>query len=359
MAVQQALALESPDTAVDTRDFFEFVSGALNVAIRQAYIQSVRHVPGAYGWFYHRTDVANPDARVQHLLNHLGKGPLLRFLQETRPPVVISTYPTPAGVISDLKREHRFHGANLAVVTDYTVHGQWVHPRVDTYFVGAPEVRDGIVRRWRIPPERILVTGIPVDLSFAAPVDRAALRRRWGFDDRPVVVFMAGGYGMIGDFGRVVSALADLPQDLILAVVGGKNPARQAEAQAAGQGRRNPVYALGYVDPILDLLGAADILVSKAGGLTVSEALCQAVPLVIYRPIIGQETRNTTYLVRRGAARWARNRKQLVATVADLIRDPGARAELSANARAAAHPDAAREVARFALNCLKEQVAVP
>lgn len=353
-AIEKALRDVEPTLQIEERDYFTFVNLTLNHVVREAYIQSVRHVPGMYGAFYHLTDKVTPKSVVQRSINRMGQAPLGEFLAAQKAPLVISTYSTPAGILSDLKERGIWQGTNVVAVTDYTVHAQWIHPNVDLYFVGAPEVKEGLVRRG-IAPERVEVSGIPVDPIFGTKVDRAWARRKLGLGDGPVVMFMGGAYGMISDFGRVVHMLGNLPQGAEVLVAAGRDHRRQEESAQAAVGTRNKVHIVPFTEHVEELFAASDVLVTKAGGLTVSEALCQGVPMVIYRPIPGQEIRNVDYLCKHEAALTASNIDELEQRVQWLLDHPKQRAALGQKALSLAHPEAASRVAERVIALLRSR----
>ncbi len=326
-------------------DYFEFVDHRLNRLVARTYVLSVRHVPLLWHAFYRGTSRIAPDSALQRFLNGLGRQRLLRHLEERRPRIVVNTFPTPAGVLSTLRGYGEVTAANLVVITDYTVHSQWLHPNVDRYYVGSESVRDGMIRRG-IPAERILATGIPIHPRFRDLPPRDEARRALGLDERPTVLAMAGAYGMMGGFPEIIAEL--LAQDVpcqILAIAG-----RDAQLKAAlGQlqpGRRASLHVFGFVEDIERLYAASDFVFGKAGGLTVTESLQCGLPMLIYRPIPGQEQVNAAFVADQGAGIWVRERSGLGPAFRELATDAQRRSGLAEGARRLARPDAAAVIAK-------------
>ncbi len=342
-----ALALDALEPPIPhwEEDYFDFVDRRLNRLIARTYVLSVRHAPIAWRAFYRGTSQISPDSAMQRFLNSLGRHRLLEHLEKRRPRVVLNTFPTPAGVVSTLKQREKVDLPNLVVVTDYTVHSQWLHDRVDRYYVGSDDVRDGLLRRG-VPPERVLATGIPVHPRFVNPPSRAQALRHLGLEDKPTVLAMAGAYGMIGGFPRIVEEVIAEDLDCQIVAVAGRDPQlRQALGQISAQGKTRLV-SFGFVQEMEYLYAACDFVFGKAGGLTVTEALACQRPMLVYRPIPGQEQVNAAYIERAGAGIWVRSPEDLLGSFRRMCQDTELRDRQAMAARRIARPDAAAEIAK-------------
>jgi len=341
-----------PQVQVEVVDFFErFVNPAVNRLTRTLYVRSVRHAPRLWGAFYYATGNIPPDSAAQRLINRLGKARLLAHLREHGPHLVVSVHPTPAGSLSELKGEGKASQPSAVVLTDYAVHSQWIHPHVDLYCVASEEVRAGLVDLG-VPAQRIRVTGIPVDPAFAEPLDRREVARRLGLEPaRTTVLVMAGAYAMLGGILEVHRVLLTLPHRVQAVFVCGRDQALVERLRQRSR-RRPDFHVHGFVSNVHEWMAAADLLVTKAGGITVSEALVRELPMVIYRPIPGQEEWNTRMLVTAGAAHVARGPEELARVLERLLADPAALESMRAAARRVRRPNAAREAAEAILQLL-------
>lgn len=343
--LEAAWRRSSPRVRVEVVDFFErFVNPALNRFTRTLYVRSVRHAPRLWGAFYYATGNIRPDSGTQRFINRLGKARLLAYLRQYNPHGVVSVHPTPAGSLSELKGEGKVSQPSAVVMTDYAVHSQWIHPHVDLYCVASEEVRAGLADRG-VPPQRIRVTGIPVDPAFAEPLDRAEVARKLGLDPaRATVLVMAGAYAMLGGIVDVHRVLLGLPRPVQAVFVCGRDEALVRRLRQRSR-RRPDVHVHGFVSNVHEYMAAADLLVTKAGGITVSEALVRELPMVVYRPIPGQEEWNTRMLVAAGAALVARDPEELAQVLQRLLADPAALEAMRQAARRIRRPHAAREAA--------------
>lgn len=351
-ALAEAMAELRPDVRTVSVDFFDLINPVFNAAARLAYIYSVRKAPVLWREFYQRTARIDPDSFLQQRLYHLGESALRRTVEATQARVLVSTHPTPGGVVAELDRDGKLDPAPVltaTVITDYVLHSQWVHPHTGLYLAPCQEVARELVARG-IPASRIEVTGIPIRKGFRMPVDRQAARLRWGLaPEIPVVLVMIGAYGMMRGAVEACRRLAFLSEPLQLVVVAGYDRQLFHAVSAAVSASPHPVRVLGYVEDVPQLMAASDILVTKAGGLTVSEALAMGTCTVIYSPIPGQEEGNAEYLRRHGAAEVAPSPAALEDLVGALLRDPRRRRLLADNARALGRPGAAVDAAALIL----------
>lgn len=337
-ALAASLAELAPSLRVERVDVFDRISPALNEATRYAYIQCLIHVPLLWREVYERTRHVPPDSPWQ-LLDRAAARRVGRFLAGKRPRAVVATHPGPARLAGALRAAGQLDAPVFAVVTDYVVHGLWAHPGADWYLVGHEAVRDGLTARG-IDPARVAVTGIPIHPRFGRPADRERLRRAWQLGPEPVVLFMAGSAGLVRGMEDACRALVQAQGRFQLLVVAGRDGVLERRLRAAVAGAARPARVLGFVDRVDELMSLADLLLSKAGGLTVSEALAKGLPMVIYRPIPGQEEGNAAFLVAHGAARVTREPQELVAQVQHLLRSPGLRAQMAAAASQLGRPQA-------------------
>ena len=324
--------------------FARFVHPVFDALTKFSYIQSVRRAPGLYGLFYRLTGEIRPDSATQKFINRMGMDRLERYLAEESPDAVCCVHCTPAGTMSDLRLAGRSTVPCLTVITDYVTHSQWIHPAVDRYCVPNDTVRDGLAARG-IPAERIVVSGLPVERKFLKELDRGALRRQYGLrPDVPVVLVMAGAYAMLGGVLDVTRALAQFARPIQVLVVCGYDRRLEDQVRARAAGSPHPFHVVGYVDTVEELMTMSDVLVTKAGGVTVSEALVKRLPMLIYRPIPGQEEGNTRFLLAHGVALAPRTPAQLVAHLDQLLGDPARLAAMAEAAGSLGRPDAAEVV---------------
>lgn len=343
-AIGLQLLLSQASAKVGLLDYYKFVNPFLDNAIRWAYLSSVRFVPSLWKRFYTATQRIDPESPTQQFLNRIGIESFYEAIRPEPPKVIVSTYPTAAGVVSTLKRQGRLDALNYVVMTDYSIHSQWIHQFVDRYFVGGDDMKEALLERG-VPADRVVVSGIPVDSRFEAPVNEDAVRKGLGLGPDPIILFMGGSYMPITEFQQMLPELDQVEAPHATIVVAGREENRRRVAMEYQKRATHPMVVLGYVDNVHELMGISSILVSKAGGLTTTEALCRGVPMLIYRPIPGQEDANANYVVRHGAGFLAKDHGDVSEMLAHLLTHPWELKAMMRQARTLGHPDAASVIA--------------
>jgi UDP-N-acetylglucosamine:LPS N-acetylglucosamine transferase len=275
-------------------------------------------------------------------------GPFLRrqvkaLFQAERPDVIIGVLPAINEVLVSAAQPV---GARLEVVlTDWhSVHPFWCAPGVDHYTASTDSARADCLR-FGATPDAVDVVGIPVRREFAllGPDSRHELLTRVGLDPaRFTILAMVGAEGS----PRAMANLAALTRsglDAQLVVVCGYSRSLRARIEALPS--RMPLRALGFVEDISGLMRSADLLVTKAGGLTLAEAFCCGMPVVVHDVLPGQEAGNLEYVLERGAVAYAPTPAALAHTIAELFSDQDRRQRLAECGARLARPDAARVIA--------------
>ncbi len=330
-------------------DFFEEFAPSLNLLGKFAYTQSVQFFPELYGTFFDLTNKM-PTSPVVHELAQVGYAKATSFIDAWRPQAVISTYPIAGGVVSDLKASGHRHLVSATVVTDYGVHRTWLHPATDVFFVASREVGEDIASRG-IPWERITVSGIPIHERFSEQLDQAACRVELGLDNR-FTVMLTSAAGTTGDLKDITKAL--VTSGIQVVAVTGTNKRLRRRLQPV-QKKHPLAHVLGYVREMNRVMCASDVLVGKAGGLTVSESLAMGLPLIIFNPVPGQETYNVDFLVNYGAGLWARDEDDVIEKVRFLSTHPRRLSQMAENADMLGKPAAARAVCERVLAAIDEE----
>jgi processive 1,2-diacylglycerol beta-glucosyltransferase len=350
-AIDQALRQLEPDIEVETIEYFEtFVSVTWARVARASYLGSITYTPQLYGVFYDVTEQVPPDSLVQRALNLIGRDNLERYLATHPVDVVLSVYPTPSGALSELRGQGKTDVPFATLVTDYAVHSQWVHPHCDLFMVAASDVAAEITARG-IQASRIVTVGLPVDAKFTRPIEREPAAAEFGLDpDKFTVLAVAGAFGATPGAREQLDALIALPGDWQGVYVCGKNQRLYRSASAAVPDKlKGRIKVTGFTTKMEVLMSASDVLVTKAGGLTVSEALVRGVPMIIFKPIPGQEDFNTQYLVKHDAALIADDKKSLVVALRSMLEDRVRHTEMKRAAAELGRPDAALRAAQALL----------
>jgi processive 1,2-diacylglycerol beta-glucosyltransferase len=343
LALAEALRRLDGGASVACVDAFRFTSPLIRWAILRSYHSLIRHQPDVWEYLYDNAAVHRQVQHLRGLLHRYHAARLRRVLDDVRPDAIACTQAYPCGMVADFKRQHGLNAPIVGVLTDHAPHLYWFHELVDMYVVPSERVRERFLERG-VAASRIRVIGIPVDLAFCQSQDREAAARRYGVSLADPVILLMGGSTGFGALRQILGALDTLPQRCQLVVVAGTNePLRR---WVCGRRFRHRVIALGYVEDIPALMELATVLISKPGGMTISEALAKRVPMVLVNPIPGQEAYNARHLVAEGAALEA-GPETVRQTVRDLLESPTRLASLRGRLGELARPMASLETARL------------
>jgi processive 1,2-diacylglycerol beta-glucosyltransferase len=355
-AVEAALHQLVPDALVNNIDVLELTNRVFRRVYGKLYLDLVNQAPHVLGYFYDLMDKPsksgkNRGDRFRLALEKLNLKPFRRLLTDKPWDLAINTHFLPAEIIAALRRKGKIALPQTIATTDFDTHRLWVNQPCERYFTATHEGAL-YLHAWGVPPEDTLATGIPVHPVFAAPKDRAGCLARQGLvGDRPIVLQMAGGFG-VGPVEKMAQALLSGEVPIELVVSAGRNDKLKKELEALPVPPRHRLKVLGFTREIDELMNVADLVVSKPGGLTTSEVLARGAVMMIVNPIPGQESRNSDFLLENGAAVKVNNTATLAHKVTMLLSDPKRLEQLRANVRRVARPRAAFTVAEESLKLL-------
>ena len=321
-AVIEGILIKDPSAKIIHLDFGDFLNKPINTIIKSVYSEIIKYVPKLWGKLYYKTAQVQPKSIGQRLLSRLGRSNFLEYIDEFKPDFIVCTYPTVSSILAQLRMENLLQIPIVTIITDYTVHSHWVHPGVDCYIVSCEEVKESLLS-WGIKAHSIRVTGIPVSLSFEADLDRGSILAKLGLKhDLPTFLMMGGSYGVLKSAKRICKKLADSLVPVQVIVVCGKNEKLFRSLETVISQARNPIVRLEYVHNVEELMSVSHLIITKAGGLTVSEALRKHLPLLIYKPIPGQEEENAHFVQSIGAGLVAENEFELGQFLSHFLRNP-------------------------------------
>jgi processive 1,2-diacylglycerol beta-glucosyltransferase len=340
----EAAALTAPRPVSATHiDLLTLVPADFRRLYGQQYIKLVEKMPQLWAYLYSTSDRPSRDTllgKLKRAAEKLNTRKLLAEIERLGPDAILCTHFLPAELLSRRKARGVKLPPLWVQVTDYDVHALWVHPHVDGYCVASDEVAFRLADRG-IPRDRITVTGIPVMPQFSEPLDRATCAREIGVSPAGFTVLMMAGGAGVGGLDQLAERLLRLPDDVQLIALAGRNDdllKRLKKLAAAHPGR---LFPLGFTTTVERVMTASDLVITKPGGLSVSECLAKGKPMLLVSPIPGQEERNADYLLEAGAAIKAVDAATLEFKLASLLADRAA-----GGTRLRSMSDAAHRIAR-------------
>ncbi len=347
-----AAALSRLGAEPRVEDVLDYASSVVRATITRAHLEMELSERGQqfYRVIYERSNESDIAAafRQNRLLGLLTR-PFLtrldRLFAEAQPDAVVSIHPI-AGYILALRRQQGLLDVPLyVVITDFLAHSSWLVPGVQRYFLASIFTRWTLERRG-LAPELLEVTGIPINLEVAEPKQRAEVRARRGLPvDRPVITLFGGGIEA-RRVRLVVEELLTSEMPGTLVTVAGRNTELNQALSDFGDGPAMRLRRLGRIDYVDDLLVASDVVITKAGGLIVSEALARRAPLVIVDPLLGHEEWNADFVAGVGAGVQLRMPEMAARATLVLLQQPERLAAMRQQAALVGFPEAALTIAR-------------
>ena len=342
-----AAALKLRGEACSVVDILDCTPALFRRMYVKSYIDLVQKAPELWGYLYDRTDVVRPATskrvRTRLAFNQLNSLPFRKLLKEARAEAIVCTHFLPLELLSDLKRRGKIDTPVHAVVTDVSPHALWVYPHIDCYHVATRAAARELARKG-FPAERVRVTGIPVDPVFAERTPAGEARAALGLPEKPTVLLLSGGFG-VGPMVEALESFRESRAEISLVVVAGKNAELEKRCRALAAGLPVPVTVCGFVNNMHAWMDAADLIVTKPGGLTTTEILAKGKPMALVAPIPGQEQRNCEYLLEAGAAVRLHDVGDAAFHLEDWLADAARLKRMAAAARAIARPRAADDIA--------------
>lgn len=348
-----------PATRTHVVDSYKYAARVMSRVVSDGYLQMVKTIPQMYRYIYARAERATEVGPFRTWAHQFTAQNLRPLIERERPDAVVCTHAFPSGAMAEYKRIYDDAPPVVGIVTDFAVHAFWIHDDVEGYCVATDAMRDLMIARG-VLPQRIQVSGIPVDPRFARGGESVrAIRERLGLpQDRPIALVMGGGLG-IGPLERTLRAMERVPSPIAAVVIAGRNARVEARVLAAADRVSYPVRVVRFVDNVYDYMHAADVFVTKPGGLSTAEALAAQIPLVLLKPLPGQEERNVRVLTEWGVAVRTRRIDEIPHTLGALLTDSARRERMMQAAGRYGRPTAARDAAALIMRLAAAAKEVP
>lgn len=319
-------------------DFITYSNPFFSYWMQKVYYFATDHTPEVYKLAYKIEDKSlTPVKRLEGFLNTKKYSELVK---KYKPDLIISTNFLPAAVVSRMYQ--RFKIPNAVVLTDFVSHRLWVYRNNQLFFVAHQGMVEELMKLG-VDRSKICVSGIPTSSDFLKKFDRNKLRRKLNLSNKPVILFMVW-CSNIDLLTEMMESLVRIRNDFQIIMITGRNRVVFKELKRQFSFSKLDGKVLGFVNNVNEYMAAADLMLSKAGGLTVTEALIVGLPMVIVRPTPGQEDGNTKFLTEAGAAIYTKEIKDVTMIIDDLLVSPKKLKQMAKNAKKLALPNAAEVI---------------
>jgi processive 1,2-diacylglycerol beta-glucosyltransferase len=329
-------------------DVADFVSPNFRRLYVEGYRVAVQHAPGLWGRLYRYSDHAPFESFLTPILARVQRSCANGFyvyLDRFRPDFILSTHFLIPQLISAERHHPSFGPPVETIITDYEVHRFWISDVVTRYYVAHEDMVETL-SRYGVPRSRVTVSGIPVHPCFLKPASLSQEIHDLQLDSaRPVILVLSGGLGLY-ELEDAVKRLFALPGHPQIITVSGKNELLRTRLDKLKVPSNTTLLNLGYVRNMHELLDVSQVVITKPGGLTVTECLAKKKLMVLFSPIPGQEEKNAEFLVKHGAALRVNSFGELPGAVSELLSHKTLSSRILANMERCSHPQAAYAIAQ-------------
>ncbi len=346
-ALEKEFKRSNAAAEVKNIDVLDYTNPLFRRLYGKAYLEMVNKMPEVLGWMYDSLDKPWENERRRLALDRLNTLPLINLLKKEKPDLAVCTHFLPSEIISWLKAKKKIDFPQAIVVTDFDAHAMWLCHHYEQYFVALDETRVHL-EKIGIAPEKITVSGIPIDPIFAEQKDKFAMREKYGLNAQKLTIMVsAGGFG-VGNIEHLLQALSDLETPSQILAICGRNEDLKTKLEKSSKEKLNnervTFKPIGFTKEMDEYMSASDLIVGKPGGLTTSEALAKGLIFVVVNPIPGQEERNSDHLLEKGCAIKCNNLPVLAYKIDELVADKARFEQMKSNVRKFSRPNASREI---------------
>ena len=347
-ALEQSILDNYPNVEAVHLDVMDYVPKLFRKLYAESYVHIINRYPALWGYMYDKSDSVRSDRsiikKIRVAIERLNTKKLLNEMIKLAPDIIISTHFLPPELISRMIENGAKIPPSWVQVTDFDLHGLWVHEHMTGYFAASEEVAFRMKARG-IPEKIITVTGIPIMPAFSQKLSRKECAEELGINPGiPTLILMSGGLGVGGIAALAKHLLDNIDLEMQIIALAGKNKQLLADLQELAKKYPGKLVPMGFTTTIERAMAASDLAITKPGGLTSSECLAMGLPMIAVSPIPGQEERNADYLLENGAALKAHDETGVEFKVRELLKHPERLKQMAENAAKIGIPDAAGKV---------------
>jgi processive 1,2-diacylglycerol beta-glucosyltransferase len=328
-------------------DFLNYTTSFFKKSYPFVYKYSVTHIAWLWKIGFDITNLKCLNWLIRPLRrfsNHVHANRLEQFLIKENPEYIILTHFLPSEICSNLSRKKLITSKIITIITDTVAHATWVNRNSD-FFIGLAEETKHELVKWNIHPEKIKILGIPISQKFTIQNKRDEYREKHGLkNDLFTVLLTSGSFGM-GPLEKAVDILDEYADRIQAAVVCGNNGALLKKLGT--KDLRIHLKVFPFIDFMDELMEASDIVITKSGGLTMCESLAKELPMIICRPIPGQETYNADFLTKNNAAFRISHVHEIKDIIDSVLHNDAIIAEKKNNIRRIHKPFSTRNIVDF------------
>jgi processive 1,2-diacylglycerol beta-glucosyltransferase len=349
LAIENAIRMLDVNVEVLNLNAFNYTNPVSEKIVNRLYLGVIKKTPKIWDYLYDNPVIKKKIDVIKNVVHRFNSPKLKILFDRFSPDVVACSQAFPCGMVADFKKTYNSNIPLVAILTDYAPHSYWIYKTVDFYVVPSEEVKIRLIKKG-VTQERVKPFGIPFDPKFNRIIDRQATIKKLGLiENLPTVLIMGGGQGL-GPIKTVINSLDETTSDFQEIIITGVNKELYKYLSRRLKRYKKKILLLKFVDNVDELMVISSLIITKPGGITTAEALTRGLPMLIVKPIPGQEENNTRYLTNKGAAIRVDDPRRIGTAVDGLWKNHGKLTHMSKCAKEMSRPHAALEIARFLLD---------
>ncbi len=349
IAIEKAIHSISPSAKILNINAFNYTNPITEKVINRLYMSVIKATPHVWDFLYDNPAIVKNVEKIKQAIHKFNSPKFKALFDKYKPDAVCCTQAFPCGMVADYKKNYGIDIPLIAVLTDYVPHSFWVYDDINYYVVPSDEVGQRLIAKG-VDPQKIKSFGIPFEHKFNQPFSKQAVRHKLGLAENTFTALVMGGGQGLGPIKTIIKSLDKTAADLQQIVVCGTNKKLHKSLQKKIKKLNKKVLLYGYANNVSELMSAADIIITKPGGITTAEALAKKLPMVIVKPIPGQEANNTAYLIAKKAAIKIDDPDEVGAAVSEILANPEKFSAMTESVSKIAKPNASLDVAELLLN---------
>ena len=344
-----------PDINLQLIDCVKYVNKTIEKVSTAAYREMAKKAPWVWGRIYSDSQ-KGPLAHISSRANIIMAIKLLKLLKAEKPDLIISTHPFGSQMCSYLKRKGKISSKIATIMTDFKSHDQWLvgSDFIDYFFVSNENMKNELINK-DIDSSKIYVTGIPVSERFLTTYNKKEILNSLNFsENKKTILFFAGGEFGLGKTKtlEIFESLVKNFNDIQIIAISGKNEFMKKNFIKITDeyNKSSSVHILEYTDKVPEFMSISDLVITKPGGLTTTEAITSGLPLLIINPIPGQEEENAEYLEENKIAIWIKKNDDINSVLNTMLNDENILTSMRKNIKLLAKPDSTKNICEILLD---------
>lgn len=329
-----------PREEVKIVDFTDKNRAFLPWLLKTLYLRMLKYLPNLYDIFYNVSKGGNIGNLTGMMFSAITSPFMHKVLTAEKPDIIVATHPFPEGATAFLRHFNLWQKPLLAaVLTDYSLHNIWLYKNVDMYFVATETMKDELIKSGTT--QIAYAYGIPI--IEGERLSKEAAREKLNLNDDKTMLIMGGGLGL-GGIEKSLKELENAKVRLNILVVTGQNEVLYERTRKIAENSKHNIMVFSYTEEIFTLMAASDLLITKPGALTMTEAFSMGLPMLLHEPIPGPEAKNALYAENLGASNWVHKNESILDKAQNILNNEEVYKKMSLAASSISKKNAAKKI---------------